>query len=322
MKAKFKGRKKIKLWLFKLIGIFVVIIASFILSFKLLFDNIDIELNNNTYLNYLVGSSFGYYNLADITNLSSTEFLLKYSFGIKEFNSGIDNVTLSTPVTSVVEDDITTNDEPIVYIYNSHQTESYVTNISEEFNINNTVYLGSYILKEYLEDLGISCIVEDNSIVDVLNTNGWKYNSSYKASRILMEQAKKEHPSLKFFIDLHRDAGSYERTTTEIDGIKYAKMMFVVGLKHENYQPNLDLANLLNEKIVAFDDSLSRGVLKKDNAGANGIYNQDFDPNTILIEVGGQYNNIEEVNNSLKVFASIIYDYLKGEEWKKRKIGF
>ncbi len=313
MKAKFKGRKKIKLWLFKLIGIFVVIIASFILSFKLLFDNIDIELNNNTYLNYLVGSSFSYYNLADITNLSSTEFLLKYSFGIKEFNSGIDNVTLSTPVTSVVEDDITTNDEPIVYIYNSHQTESYVTNISEEFNINNTVYLGSYILKEYLEDLGISCIVEDNSIVDVLNTNGWKYNSSYKASRILMEQAKKEHPSLKFFIDLHRDAGSYERTTTEIDGIKYAKMMFVVGLKHENYQPNLDLANLLNEKIVVFDDSLSRGVLKKDNAGANGIYNQDFDPNTILIEVGGQYNNIEEVNNSLKVFASIIYDYLKGE---------
>ena len=227
MKAKFKGRKKIKLWLFKLIGIFVVIIASFILSFKLLFDNIDIELNNNTYLNYLVGSSFSYYNLADITNLSSTEFLLKYSFGIKEFNSGIDNVTLSTPVTSVVEDDITTNDEPIVYIYNSHQTESYVTNISEEFNINNTVYLGSYILKEYLSDLGINALVEDNSIVDVLNTNGWKYNSSYKASRILMEQAKKEHPSLKFFIDLHRDAGSYERTTTEIDGIKYAKMMFV-----------------------------------------------------------------------------------------------
>ena len=85
---------------------------------------------------------------------------------------------------------------------------------------------------------------------------------------------------------------------------------------------NLNYSELLNEKIVAFDDSLSRGVLKKDNAGANGIYNQDFDPNTILIEVGGQYNNIEEVNNSLKVFASIIYDYLKGEAWKKRKIGF
>lgn len=313
MKAKFKGRKKIKLWLFKLIGIFVVIIASFILSFKLLFDNIDVELNNNTYLNYLVGSSYGYYNLADITNLSSTEFLLKYSFGIKEFNSGINDTQLSTPVNSEIEEEVITNDEPLVYIYNSHQTESYVSDFSDTFNINNTVYLGSYILKEYLSDLGINALVEDNSIVDVLNTNGWKYNSSYKASRILLEQAKKDNPSLMFFIDLHRDAGSYERTTTEIDGVKYAKMMFVVGLKHENYQPNLDLANALNEKIKAIDPSLTRGVLQKDNAGANGIYNQDFDPNTILIEVGGQYNYIEEVNNSLKVFARVLYDYLKGE---------
>lgn len=313
MKAKFKGRKKVQIWGFKILGVIIVIIASFILSFKLLFDNIDVELNNNTYLNYLVGSSYGYYNLADITNLSSTEFLLKYSFGIKEFNSGINDTQLSTPVNSEIEEEVITNDEPLVYIYNSHQTESYVSDFSDTFNINNTVYLGSYILKEYLSDLGINALVEDNSIVDVLNTNGWKYNSSYKASRILLEQAKKDNPSLMFFIDLHRDAGSYERTTTEIDGVKYAKMMFVVGLKHENYQPNLDLANALNEKIKAIDPSLARGVLQKDNAGANGIYNQDFDPNTILIEVGGQYNYIEEVNNSLKVFARVLYDYLKGE---------
>ncbi len=313
MKAKFKGRKKVQIWGFKILGVIIVIIASFILSFKLLFDNIDVELNNNTYLNYLVGSSYGYYNLADITNLSSTEFLLKYSFGIKEFNSGINDTQLSTPVNSEIEEEIITNDEPLVYIYNSHQTESYVSDFSDTFNINNTVYLGSYILKEYLSDLGINALVEDNSIVDVLNTNGWKYNSSYKASRILLEQAKIDNPSLMFFIDLHRDAGSYERTTTEIDGVKYAKMMFVVGLKHENYQPNLDLANALNEKIKAIDPSLTRGVLQKDNAGANGIYNQDFDPNTILIEVGGQYNYIEEVNNSLKVFARVLYDYLKGE---------
>lgn len=313
MKAKFKGRKKVQIWGFKILGVIIVIIASFILSFKLLFDNIDVELNNNTYLNYLVGSSYGYYNLADITNLSSTEFLLKYSFGIKEFNSGINDTQLSTPVNSEIEEEVITNDEPLVYIYNSHQTESYVSDFSDTFNINNTVYLGSYILKEYLSDLGINALVEDNSIVDVLNTNGWKYNSSYKASRILLEQAKKDNPSLMFFIDLHRDAGSYERTTTEIDGVKYAKMMFVVGLKHENYQPNLDLANALNEKIKAIDSSLTRGVLQKDNAGANGIYNQDFDPNTILIEVGGQYNYIEEVNNSLKVFARVLYDYLKGE---------
>ena len=90
--------------------------------------------------------------------------------------------------------------------------------------------------------------------------------------------------------------------------------MFVIGLKHENYAPNLALANDLNERIKSFNADLTRGVMQKDNAGANGIYNQDFDPNTILIEVGGQYNYIEEVNNTLKAFANILYEYFQGEQ--------
>ena len=249
-----------------------------------------------------------------MTSLSSTEFLLKYSFGIEKFNSGTPDVELTSPVVSEVEDTKVTNEEPIIYIFNSHQTESYRADFADEFNINNTVYLASHILKEYLGDLGLSAIVEENNIVDVLNTNGWKYGSSYKASRILLEQAKKDHPSLRFFIDLHRDAASYERTTVTIDDKKYAKIMFVVGLKHENYAPNLALANDLNERIKSFNADLTRGVMQKDNAGANGIYNQDFDPNTILIEVGGQYNYIEEVNNTLKAFANILYEYFQGEQ--------
>ena len=53
-------------------------------------------------------------------------------------------------------------------------------------------------------------------------------------------------------------------------------------------------------------------MLEKKGPGVNGKYNQDFNPNTILIEVGGQYNYIEEVNNSLKIVAQVLYDYLKG----------
>ena len=79
MKVKLKGRKKVQIWGIKILGVIIVIISSFILSFKLLFDKIDLKMNNTTYLNYLVNTSFGYYNMADITNLSSTEFLLKYS---------------------------------------------------------------------------------------------------------------------------------------------------------------------------------------------------------------------------------------------------
>lgn len=313
MKAKFKPRRKIKIFMFKAFVITLIILTSFGVTFKVLYNDILVTIDNKTYLDYLVNDSFSKFSLSDLTNLSSTEFLLKYSFGITDFNTGLEDFSLSTPVNSEVETPENTNVSPTVYIYNSHQTESYKSDFAESFNINNTVYLASHILKEYLTDLGIGVIVEENNIVDILNANGWKYGSSYKASRILLEQAKESNPTLTFFIDLHRDSASYERTMTEIDGKKYAKIMFVVGLKHENYAPNLELANALNEKLKKFNPSLSRGVLEKDNAGANGIYNQDFDPNTILIEVGGQYNYIEEVNNTLKVFADILYDYL-GEE--------
>ena len=311
MKVKFKGRSKLQRGLFKTFVLVLLLLVSFAGTFKILYSNIKINIDNNTYLDYLVNDSFSKFSLSDLTSLSSTEFLLKYSFGIENFNSGINDIELTSPVVSEVETPDVTNKEPTVYIYNSHQTESYRSDFAESFNINNTVYLASHILKEYLEDLGISVIVEENSIVDVLNTNGWKYGSSYRASRILLEQAKNTNPSLNFFIDLHRDAASYERTMVEIDGKKYAKIMFVVGLKHDNYGPNLELANNLNERIKNFNPDLTRGVLQKNNSGANGIYNQDFDPNTILIEVGGQYNYIEEVNNTLKVFANILYDYFE-----------
>ena len=38
---------------------------------------------------------------------------------------------------------------------------------------------------------------------------------------------------------------------------------------------------------------------------------------TILIEVGGQYNYIEEVNNTLKIISQVIYEYLN--EYEKEK---
>ncbi len=312
MKAKFKPRKKFSKIIFKIILCSLILIWAFVLFFKIFYDSIKLNVNNNTFMSYLVNDSFSNYDLKDITNLSSTEFLLKYSFGIKNFNSGLNDVQLELPINSTIDDnEKENNSDPYVYIFNSHQSENYRSNLSEDFNINNTVYLASHILKEYLEDLGISVVVEENSIVDVLNTNGWKYASSYKASRILLEQAILDYPSLCFFIDLHRDSASYEATTVELEGKKYAKIMFVVGKEHDGYEKNLELANALNEKIKAISPSLSRGVLQKEGKGVNGIYNQDFSPNTILIEVGGQYNYVEEVNNILKLFADVLYEYFE-----------
>lgn len=304
-----KLRNSFKKQVVKLIFVIGIIISSFVFSFKFLYDKIDLKVDDNLYLNSLVNSSFSNYNFVDLKRLSSTEFLLKYSFGIDNYKSGIDDVISIPHSNELVNVEKKTN-EAVVYIFNTHQTEGYKSDLLEDFNINNTVFLASHILGEYLNDLGVGVIVEENSIVDVLNANGWKYGRSYKASRILLEDAYKNNPTLKFFVDLHRDSASYERTHIEIEGVSYAKVLFVVGLEHSNFQGNLDLANNLNEKIKSKYPGLSRGVLEKKGPGVNGIYNQDFNNNTILIEVGGQYNYIEEVNNTLKIIAQVIYEYL------------
>ena len=307
MKHRFKGKKSIRSGLVKIIIIIIIVIISFVWTFKFLYQRIDINLNNEKYINYLVRDSFGSYSISDIANLSSIDFLLKYSFGIEHVDTGLVYKEVTSPIE--IEDEVVSN-EPIVYIYNTHQTEGYKNTFLEAFNINNTVLFSSYILKEYLQDLGISSIVEENSVVDILNTNGWKYGSSYKASRILMEEAKKNYNTLNYFIDLHRDAASYERTMTEINGEKYARILFVIGLENESFEKNKKMAEYLDAKLKEFDPSLSRGIVEKQGKGVNGVYNQDFSKNAILIEMGGQYNTIEEVNNTMKILSKALFSYI------------
>ena len=50
--------------------------------------------------------------------------------------------------------------------------------------------------------------------------------------------------------------------------------------------------------------------MKRGGAGVNGIYNQDFSPNTLLIEIGGQYNSISEVNNTVEVLAEVLNEVI------------
>ena len=52
----------------------------------------------------------------------------------------------------------------------------------------------SYIMEEILNTKSIYTIVEENSINEILKENNWNYAGSYKASRILIEEAKKKNP--------------------------------------------------------------------------------------------------------------------------------
>ena len=203
---------------------------------------------------------------------------------------------------------------PTVYIYIPHQTEKYQTSKNNPYNIDYDVFFASYILKEYLEKSDIIAVVEDGKVSDVLKENNLSYSYSYIASRKLLENAKVKYPTLKYFIDLHRDSLNYDLSTVKINNISYAKILFILGLEHENYHDNEKIINALNNKIKEKYPSLTRGVSRKKGKYVNGVYNEDFDKNLFLVEIGGQYNNIIEVNNTLKVFADILSEYIKEDD--------
>lgn len=200
--------------------------------------------------------------------------------------------------------------EPLIYIYSTHTNEEYSYSKNDIYNVIPTVKTASYILEEELNKLGINSIVEEKNTTDLINQDKLPYSDSYKISRILLENKKNEYNSLEYFLDIHRDSVKRSVTTIEIDGVSYARIMFVLGLENKNYEENKKVMTKINDYLNINYPGLSRGIYEKQGKGVNGVYNQDFNKNTMLIEIGGVDNSIDEVANSVKIIAEALYDYL------------
>lgn len=204
-------------------------------------------------------------------------------------------------------------ENPTIYIYNTHQTEEYKPTSYLEYSVNPNVLMASYILEEQLSKKGHVVLVEEESVSKLRTTLGLNYAGSYKVTRSMMENAKKNNPTLKYYIDLHRDSLTRDKTTLTADGKSYAKILFIVGLENSNYQENLDFTNkisdLLNQKVKG----LSKGIYKKEGPLVNGVYNQDFSNRVILIELGGNENTIDEVYRSLIVLGEVLDEVIKND---------
>ena len=199
---------------------------------------------------------------------------------------------------------------PLIYIYNSHQTEEYTPSSFVEYSVMPTVQMNNYILEEKLEEANYNTIVEEKNIKQVLNEHGWNYAGSYNASRIFLEEAKDNYPTLKYFIDVHRDSLPKERTTVTIDNKNFASILFLIGLENPNYSENLAFTEKINEKINEKYPTLSKGIYKKQGEGVNGVYNQDFSPFTILVEMGGPENTIDEILNTSLAFSECLIEVI------------
>ena len=304
MKKRFKSRKKLNN--LKKIIYLIFILIGFFLSYLYFYYKVRNMISSEDYLNYLL--KVGFNKQIDSSYIKSS-ILSNITFdntSVTENNN--DDTSQITDKSNTKE--VLNSTKPIIYIYSTHDTEGYFSSYFNIYNIKPDVKIASYYLQEKLNDLGLNTIVEKRMIKDALNKNNWVYKDSYKASRIYLENTYQNNTSLKYFIDLHRDSSLKSKTTTTIDGKSYARVMFLVGLEHDNYNANLKVATDINNLIKAKYPSLTRGIYKKSGPGVNGIYNQDFNSNCILIELGGQYNTMLEVSNTIDILAKILYVYI------------
>ena len=58
---------------------------------------------------------------------------------------------------------------------------------------------------------------------------------------------------------------------------------------------------------------MSKGIYQKEGRGVNGVYNQDNSKYTILVEIGGVENTIDEVLNSTLAFTDCFMEVIKDE---------
>jgi stage II sporulation protein P len=165
------------------------------------------------------------------------------------------------------------------------------------------------MLKDHLNNNGISSIVETKKISDYLKKNKLSYYYCYDASRKYLKEAMKEH-EYKVIIDLHRDSVKHKVTTYTKDNKNYAKIMFVLATKNKNYKANEEFINNINSKLDESYKGISRGIYKRDDV----IFNQDLNSKAMLIELGGVDNTIEELNNTLEVLARVLKEALDEEK--------
>ena len=277
-----------------------------IFLFGIIIGLINIEITNKDFINILVD-----YSLPKTKKELSYKLLTSKLINYKENTLNYLNKNLRQKKTiPVIKEE---SKEPLIYIYNTHQTEEYETSTILDYSIKPTVTITNYILEEIFNKNKLYTYIEESNIKEILNKNSWNYSYSYKATRILLEQRKQEYPTLKYFIDIHRDSITKDKTTININNKSYAKILFLIGLENPNYQENLSFTEKLNNLINQKYPNLSKGIYKKGGPGVNGVYNQDFSKYLILVEMGGYQNTpIEVLNSSLALaecFMEVINEY-------------
>lgn len=202
-----------------------------------------------------------------------------------------------------------------VYIYHTHNLESWKNVASQTRGSSvddpevNITLVGAQIA-EQLKAKGIFTTVAKDDFANNLKVKKLSYTKSYSESRKAVDKARSENSKLQYFFDVHRDANVPRSKTTATIGKKtYARILFVIGTGHANHKENKKFAEALNALLNKKYPGLSRGVLLKSAHQGNGEYNQSVSSGSLLLEIGGVNNTLEESLLTAKAFADVFAEY-------------
>ena len=213
-----------------------------------------------------------------------------------------------------------TDDGPQVLIVHSHGSEAYTMPAGQEYTPTgsfrtdndacNVVRVGDEIAAA-LSERGIS-VLHDRTLHDVPD-----YNDAYPHSLASVEDYMEKYPSLVFVLDVHRDAietenGSRMAPVCTVNGRQAAQVMIICGCDNgttvslPNYRLNLRFAAAWETAMEGLYPGFTRPVLF-----SYRFYNQDLTPGSLLIEIGGHGNNLNEALYAGQLAAQGLISALK-----------
>ena len=210
---------------------------------------------------------------------------------------------------------------PLVLIVHTHGTESYMPDGADDYSSSDSfrsldasagvVAVGDTV-REVLEKRGIG-VIHCASMFDAVD-----FSSAYASSGEAVARTLEEYPSVKYVLDIHRDAlitasGENLRPVAKTESGDAAQIMIVVGTDgagadHPGWEDNLSLAFRIRSGVASKCPDLMRSVdLRRES------FNQQLAPGSLLIEAGAAANSLPEAKRAAAIFADVFADEILGE---------
>lgn len=268
---------------------------------------------------------------AELPGMRSDSFLIRKGVGTDTNAGPQDHLPLNDPLKGLQEDEEAPvsdgNDEDrqaapiekpadkpgtekpkVAFIYHSHNRESWYPEMDKDKNDANSttknITLVGKRLAEQLESNGVGAMHSDTDYPTAIK--GYRWELSYKYSKKTVQEALASSRDLKYIFDIHRDSQKRKYTTVDIDGKSYAQVYFIIGHKNPNWEENEAFATKIHDALEKKYPGISRGIWGKTAATGNAEYNQSLASESVLVEIGGVENTLEESYRTADALAEAI----------------